>query len=231
MGQRLVILVRRNDVNVATVYYHWSAYSNPAIACLSDMHNDVLSKADTMSDRELQLALIRHVEKISFFGFFPNDTVKKQFLIGLLPILHKAPPFIVGQWNDRGGLDESEFEHGLQTFPGETFILEGLNRNYGLVNITEQGIKTSLNYAEGLIVVDLTSKNVQYDVVFKSRVEDYDGEEYEFDEDMNTVDDIPSIPIDITSFNMSNIDLVRDILLSRESGVLRYEDTIFTFID
>lgn len=225
MGQRLVILVRRNDVNVATVYYHWSAYSNSAIACLSDMYNDVLSKADTMSDQELQLALIRHVEKISFFGFFPNDTVRKKFLISLLPILHTAPPFIVEQWNDKGGLDESEFEHGLQTFPGETFILEGLNRNYGLVNITEQGMNTSLHYAEGLIVVDLTSKNVRYDVVFKSHVKDYD------EEDINTVDDIPSIPLDITSFEMNNIDLVRDILLSRESGILRYEDMIFTFID
>lgn len=228
MGQRLVILVKRNDVNIATVYYHWGAYSNSAIAYLLDMHNDVLSNADTLSDRELQLALIRHVEKISFFGFFHNEQVRKKFLTSLFPILHTTPPFIMGQWNDRGGLCSSEFEHGLQTFPGETFVLEGLNRNYGLVNITEQGMNTALDWAEGLIIVDLTSQNVQYDVVLKSTVSEYEKDDEESEED---IDNIPSIPFDISSFNMSNISLVRDLLLSRDSGALRYKDTIFTFID
>lgn len=228
MGQRLVILVRRNDVDIATVYYHWGAYSNSAISYLSDMYDDVLSKASKLSDQGLQLALIRHAEKNSFFGFFPDEQVRKKFLRSLLPILHTAPPFIVDQWNDRGGLCSSEFEHGLQMFPGESFILEGLNRNYGLVNITEQGMNTSLHYAEGLIVVDLTSQNVQYDVICKHPIEDYDGEENDSED---SIDNIPSIPFDISSFDMRNIDLVRDILLSRDSEALRYEDTIFTFID
>lgn len=62
MGQRLVITVESNDVDIAKIYYHWSAYSDSALSEAKEVV-DYIRDRNYSSERELQLDLIRFCER------------------------------------------------------------------------------------------------------------------------------------------------------------------------
>ena len=64
MGQRLVITVRKNDSDIATIYYHWSAYSVCALQETKDLVDYIEAhEIDKLKDiDDIQLELIKFCE-------------------------------------------------------------------------------------------------------------------------------------------------------------------------
>ena len=61
MGQRLVVSVQNNGKELATVYYHWSAYTVSALWEVSKLVNCIFNHEDE-TEEELKLRLIRFCE-------------------------------------------------------------------------------------------------------------------------------------------------------------------------
>ena len=62
MGQRLVISIQNNGKELATVYYHWSAYTVSALWETSKLTKCIFNHEDETED-ELKLRLIRFCEE------------------------------------------------------------------------------------------------------------------------------------------------------------------------
>ena len=60
MGQRLVINVVKDHKEVASIYYHWSAYS---ISALEEARSLIEAIKNFGPDKDFQLQLIKHIEK------------------------------------------------------------------------------------------------------------------------------------------------------------------------
>ena len=85
MGQRLVITVHAFDEDIATIYYHWSAYTTSALDEAQKILKNV-NWEDTTSKDELILRIVRFMEsnggcidfedKPEFNKRFPNVEFK-----------------------------------------------------------------------------------------------------------------------------------------------------------
>lgn len=85
MGQRLVITVHAFDEDIATIYYHWSAYTTSALDEAQKILKNVKWE-DTTSKDELILRIVRFMEsnggcidfedKPEFNKRFPNVEFK-----------------------------------------------------------------------------------------------------------------------------------------------------------
>ena len=61
MGQRLVVTVKRNEKEIAKIYYHWSAYTYSALYETRNIINCIYNHTDE-TEKELLLRLIRFCE-------------------------------------------------------------------------------------------------------------------------------------------------------------------------
>ena len=61
MGQRLVVTVKRNEKEIAKIYYHWSAYTYSALYETRNVINCIYNHTDE-TEKELKLRLIRFCE-------------------------------------------------------------------------------------------------------------------------------------------------------------------------
>lgn len=228
MGQRLVISISRNDKLLATVYYHWGAYSTDAIQYLYDLYHSSLEDAAVMTDDELKLQIIRYAEKNDIFGFETNPKIKLAAAAQVLEKNSMQSFFVKDVWNGHGGISSDEFELVCKMFPNETFNLEGLDRNRGLVNISKDGMQRSLSYAEGLIEVNLTDETVFFNVASRMSREDFlNFEDGIKEEDLEL---LPVLNKDITSFKIDEIKLVKFVIESRPSDIVKYKDDIIVFV-
>ena len=62
MGQRLVVSVQNNGKELATIYYHWSAYTVSALYEVSKLAKCIFNHKDE-TEEELKLRLIRFCEE------------------------------------------------------------------------------------------------------------------------------------------------------------------------
>lgn len=62
MGQRLVVTIQKGKRELCALYYHWGAYSFDSVMILDEIVHDLM-KIGTISDKEIQLALIRFAER------------------------------------------------------------------------------------------------------------------------------------------------------------------------
>lgn len=63
MGQRLVITIHAFDEDIATIYYHWSAYTTSALDEAQKILKNVKWE-DTTSKDELILRIVRFMESM-----------------------------------------------------------------------------------------------------------------------------------------------------------------------
>lgn len=130
MGQRLVINVFENkesEKEIANIYYHWSGYSYTA---MNEMYN-LLTRFDE-SEYE------SNIEKIV-------DAVQRNKYI--LPYDNK---------NTYGSISIKDYEIFKEKYPDFKIVnKERINRNQGLVAITEETMESHLGWAEMISTVYL----------------------------------------------------------------------------
>ena len=147
MGQRLVLDVVKDGKRVCNIYYHWSAYTLSALAEALNLLTRLDSQCEDEKKKDLPVRVVHVIEKNT--GTFP-------WIPGVR----------------RGGM--SETEAFKERYPGEDFLPadDTLDRSFGLVCISEDGMKENDRYAEGSIVVDFDKKTVSSYVFFMADEDD-----------------------------------------------------------
>lgn len=197
MGQRLVITVTKDDIDVCAIYYHWSAYTMSSLFELKDLLEFIHGK--TFPDKAtLQLSLIKFCEN-NGGGIYPGKNNKE------CTYIHKQ-------------------------FPDEHF-LNTVNRNCGMIAISDDGIQELRSWSEGDIYIDMDTTIVDFNVLFSyASLEDYEyitGENFTED-DNNSIDEIACY---IDRFAFDDIDSVIQTLKDTRSRFLRYGETLYELID
>ena len=163
MGERLVVKVERDDILLATIYYHWSAYTETSAKIIKNLYNHVLVNANQMSDDEIRLALIRFAEHSTSMGYVEDmttlDRIQKERLAALDP---SAPNYgFLTDWISKetqchGGVSSADRELVKSLFPNEIFLTENVSRNEGLVSVSVESMQSAINWADSLATIDLT---------------------------------------------------------------------------
>lgn len=242
MGERLVVKVERDDILLATIYYHWSAYTETSAKILKNLYNHVLVNANQMSDDEIRLALIRFAEHSTSMGYVEDmttlDRIQKERLAALDP---SAPNYeFITSWifketKCHGGVSSDDRELVKSLFPNEIFLTENVSRNEGLVSVSEESMQSAIDWAESLATIDLTEETVVDNTFWMYSLEEYiehlaEREEEYPDADVMEIKDIPESPIDVSEYPLSDSNVIYDIIISNKTGYLKYGETILEYI-
>lgn len=138
MGQRLVFKCIRGGERIATLYFHWSGYTesiyDTAVMLINGLRERNYSKA--MTDDEVRLILLDILEKDSTYEWTDRSS-------GTITATH-------------GGVSDGDKGQAYQAFKelGAEPIVDGLSRNEGLIDITEDGMNQAEWWAEALETFD-----------------------------------------------------------------------------
>lgn len=115
-----------------------------------------------------------------------------------------------------GAEDSFEWKYIQSIYPQENFKSDGINRNDGLIAISEHGMTESNDYAEGNVYIDLAEGKVYFNVCqWYEYFEDFLNEkEYWEDNELKDLkfEDIPNIEKNLRLFDIGDIDeLIRSI--------------------
>lgn len=243
MGERLVINIKRNEKNIAAIYYHWSAYTYPALSILRELNNHVLSKSDKMTDQELQLALIRFSEHFLSGGYVEDEAEKEKMRQEMISRIESTIPsvdddarqmalnFMKEMLSNHGGIYSDDLEYAKKIFPNEKFSLDGVDRNDGLVAISPQSVRGMEEWAQAVMEVDLDKKKVYNGVLYGYTIAEYLEETEDFDEEFFIPpDDLEKIPINIGEFELSDTQIAFEVVGATENCFLRFENYIYELI-
>ncbi len=105
-----------------------------------------------------------------------------------------------------GGIDGSQnfVEHDRikGMYPKETFKMEGIDRNNGLIALSEEGINSLNDWSEGDITIDLDAGRVFNNVGFEETLESV----MDWKEDVKTMEDIPKYEASFFDFPVEEIE-------------------------
>ena len=235
MGERLVVKIQRNDKLIATAYYHWSAYTVPALNIVKSMHDHVLCNASSMNDDELQLAMIRFAERSTFLGSFETVEERNKAAEECRESNKDKPENIMSLLEDlmlaHGGLDPFDAKYAAQKFPDEVFET-GVSRNDGMVAISDNAMQDQIKWAEGIVEIDLDTNNVINEIVYEYDLESYLEETEDCDDDYYTEPkNLPCSPINLAEFSLDEVQIVLDVIEISQNSWIKYEDKIFQLKD
>ena len=133
-----------------------------------------------------------------------------------------------------GGSDSPEFKYIQNMFPNETFKSEGINRTYGLIALSENGMNDLQNWSEGNLDIILDEDLIINYVYFgydnfeeyKENRSDWDDD---FDKDMK-LEDVPDIGYDLCEIGFDEIDDVIAELNTVNEFVVKNGNEIFELI-
>ena len=133
-----------------------------------------------------------------------------------------------------GGSDSPEFKYIQNMFPNETFKSEGINRTYGLIALSENGMNDLQNWSEGDLDIILDEDLIINYVYFgydnfeeyKENRSDWDDD---FDKDMK-LEDIPDIGYDLCEIGFDEIDDVIEKLNKVNEFVVKNGNNIFELV-
>ena len=133
-----------------------------------------------------------------------------------------------------GGSDSPEFKYIQNMFPNETFKSEGINRTYGLIALSENGMNDLQNWSEGDLDIILDEDLIINYVYFgydnfeeyKENRSDWDDD---FDKDMK-LEDIPDIGYDLCEIGFDEIDDVIAELNTVNEFVVKNGNEIFELV-
>ena len=132
-----------------------------------------------------------------------------------------------------GGENSSEWKYIKQLYPKETFKKDNISRNYGLIALSEDGMKNMQTWSEGDIYIDMDIDMVTNYVNFTCEsIDSYNKDRKEWDEDFTpkTLNEIPAIENDLTEFSVFDIEDVIYELKSFDGYVCRYRNQIYELI-
>ena len=193
MGQRLIVTIHAFDEDIATIWYHWSAYTTSALQEAKDIINKV-DWFDCNSKDELILRITRYLESCG------------------------------------GGVDIDDRKTFEEKYPGEKFS-DDVNRNCGLIAISENSMKHHQYWSEGDLTIDFDAEKVYNEVMFTYvSDEEFRRERMDagFEDDDIDVKDIKQLLFDPTEVHFFALDSAIKELDGLQ--LCRYSDQIYELI-
>lgn len=165
MGQRLVVQLEADGEPLANAYYHWSAYTGSSL----EKTNDI----------------------IKFFHDAPNH----------LPPNHCTDKLkaIWALFQTGARINDTELSNIANNDVNKKlfgFVFDGaeVDRNRGLLCITQEGMDDSMGWAEHTVVIDVATGDIDFEVLYESDVEDWKRDQLEYDNPV-LVEDLPVLDI------------------------------------
>lgn len=191
MGQRLVVSIQNNGKELATVYYHWSAYTVSALWETSKLVKCIFNHKDE-TEEELKLRLIRFCEKNG--GGINGNPAEFEYIKSLYP----------GEVFKRDGYSRSDGLIDLSE--------SGRRKSHGLsdgdveIYIDEERINNG--------VFGYYQDYNEYVDEVKSCSNDYEDE-------IVSLEEIPDIGCDLGYIAIEDIDKVIDVLEEKRAFLVR----------
>lgn len=156
---------------------------------------------------------------------YSNEDISEKEL--LLRLIHFCE-------NNGGGIsngaDGDEWKYIQNLYPNETFKAEGINRNYGLISLSEKEMKQSQYWSEGDVVIDIDEGLVNFGIYCDyENLEEYIEARQDWDDDFDGIklEDIPDIGYDLGYFDVLNIDSIIAALDNVNDWVVRNGNIIY----
>lgn len=130
-----------------------------------------------------------------------------------------------------GGIkgDTYEFEYIQNMYPNEVFKTENYSRSYGLIALSEKGMKDLQMWSEGDVEIDLDEETVHFGVYgWYEHLDHYNEERAEWDEDFEplTYEQVTDIGYDLGEFDCANIENIMAAIYNIDE-ICRYGSEIY----
>ena len=201
MGQRLVVSVQNKGKELATIYYHWSAYTVSALHEVSKLAKCIFNHKDE-TEEELKLRLIRFCEENG--GGINGNPAEFKYIQDLYP----NESFKIDDYSRNEGLidlSKSGREQAHSWSEGDVEIY-----------IDEKRINNG--------VLGYFSSYEEY----CDEVESW-GEDYE--DDLLAFEDIPDIGYDLGDIEIEDIDKVIRALEETKEHFVRHGNEIYELVE
>lgn len=151
MGQVLIIQNRINGKSANTIYYHWSAYTESSISELDAVTNSLSHKYHNRFDAFLSTLTDKGRDLIEKFD---NNTLTNKESVDLFNLMC---------YSVISGVSPSRKEslNYISQFTTDT-NRENVNRNFGMLAVSEKDQNDHLLWSDGTIVVDWAFDNQGY---------------------------------------------------------------------
>lgn len=170
MGQRLDIEIIKNNKVVGNCYYHWGAYTASAL----ELSKGIIESYNAIEDKNIPDEVIA----VMSFSNAKNLNIDKN----TFELVEQYP-----------GLSEESLKYMKEKYPEHEWKVY-VDRNAGIIGVTEDDMNFISSLAEGIVMIDLDSKTVDASnmlVVFaeESFIEDWDISEDQLDADGKLIRD------------------------------------------
>lgn len=131
------------------------------------------------------------------------------------------------------GKDSDEWKYIQNEYPNETFKEKNINRNYGLIAISKEGMRDLQDWSEGDITIDLDEyKVINYVYCGYDGIDNYNEYMKEWNNDHidRTLEDIPELDCELSEFDFTDIDYLIEALDNAPDYVVRYGNEIYNLI-
>ena len=129
-----------------------------------------------------------------------------------------------------GGMDSKEWNYITNKYPNYKFKSENINRNRGLIAISEDGMDEMQSWSEGDIYINLDEMTVHNELfLYYDDIDEYNRELADREDESITLDEIPEIG-EIGDFDLEDIDDVIANLEDIPGYVCRNGNEIYELI-
>lgn len=133
-----------------------------------------------------------------------------------------------------GGKDSFEWKHIQSMYPQEDFKSDGIDRNDGLIAISEHRMAENIDWAEGDIYIDVDENKIYFNVCcWCEYFEDFHNEKEYWEDDERKdfkLEDIPNIGKDLKLFDIEDIDELIESIQNANKYVVRNGNEIYELI-
>ena len=131
------------------------------------------------------------------------------------------------------GMSEEEKERVNQKVDASIFE-NCINRNRGLISITEEGIRETRLWQDSRVIIDLDEKMIEFDVCCIDELEAYENDEELYEEKKEEFDSYPTYNFDLTHFSFEElpymVDMINEIVDDGSLGYKLSDGTIISLI-
>lgn len=129
-----------------------------------------------------------------------------------------------------GGMDSKEWNYITNKYPNYKFKSENINRNRGLIAISEDGMDEMQSWSEGDIYINLDEMTVHNELfLYYDDIDEYNRELADREDESITLDEIPEVG-EIGDFDLEDIDDVIANLEDIPGYVCRNGNEIYELI-
>ena len=172
MGQRLVITIKNDKQDLAKAYYHWSGYTSSGL----QISNMAIQHYTEAIEKTAEFCTLQAISQT----ITKTDHVKLNQSMDLLTacsMLFGTRAGLSNEYNTETSKNP-EINAFTDAYPGVNYMVS-VNRNDGIISITEKGMENLQKWSEADVVIDIHNKIIDVSGLFFN----YDDSDDENDEE------------------------------------------------